>query len=64
MSFLSVFEVDKMSVSVSRDERPEKISRPCDICCVSEHINQYWEPAIEELGIRCFIAPTYFRWQG
>ena len=49
-----------MSVSVSRDERPGEDFGLEIFVAFQSIYNQYWEPAIEELGIRCFIAPTCF----
>ena len=49
-----------MSVAVVRDRRPgEKCVLEIFVAFQSIY-NQYWEPAIAELGIRCFIAPTCF----
>ena len=57
MQFL---EGDKMSVSVMGDKRPDGQGFLEIPVAFQRVYNQYWEPAIEELGIRCFIAPTCF----
>ena len=49
-----------MSVAVVRDRRPGEECALEIFVAFQSIYNQYWEPAIEELGIRCFIAPTCF----
>ena len=49
-----------MSVAVVRDRRPGEECALEIFVAFQSIYNQYWEPAIEELGIRCFIEPTCF----
>ena len=49
-----------MSVSVSRDRRPGELG-VLEIPIAFQRIyKQYWEPAVEELGLQCFLVPTGF----
>ncbi|MTQ98686.1 hypothetical protein GMD88_18895 [Pseudoflavonifractor sp. BIOML-A6] len=49
-----------MSVSVMGDKRPDGQGFLEIPVAFQRVYNQYWEPAVEELGIRCFIVPTCF----
>ena len=49
-----------MSVAIIRDERPGE-EGSLEIPVAFQRVyRQYWKPAVEELGIRCFIVPTCF----
>ena len=58
--FYAVLEVDKMSVSVSRDERPGEDFGLEIFVAFQSIYRKYWKPAAEELGLRCFLVPTGF----
>ena len=58
--FYAVLEGDKMSVSVSRDERPGEDFGLEIFVAFQSIYRKYWKPAAEELGLRCFLVPTGF----
>ncbi|MTR44983.1 hypothetical protein GMD68_05780 [Pseudoflavonifractor sp. BIOML-A13] len=60
MSFTQFLEVDKMSVSVSRDERPGEDFGLEIFVAFQSIYRKYWKPAVEELGLQCFLVPTGF----
>ena len=49
-----------MSVSVMGDKRPDGQGFLEIPVAFQRVYRQYWKPAVEELGIRCFIVPTCF----